>query len=92
MAVIAELDVKKDARNRVTLPASSTFAHYLVRVFEDGHVEMYPRVLADPTVSLRTLRDMDASMAHMAAGKAAGKAGAPVDAAALLEALDARRK
>jgi hypothetical protein len=88
MAVVAELEVKKDARNRVTLPASSTFAHYLVRLFEDGHVEMYPRVLADPTVSLRTLRDMDASMAHLAAGKA----GAPVDAAALLEALDARAK
>lgn len=88
MAVIAELDVKKDARNRVTLPPSSTFAHYLVRVFEDGHVEMYPRVLADPTVSLRTLRDMDASMAHLAAGKA----GAAVDAAALLEALDSRAK
>lgn len=88
MAVIAELDVKKDARNRVTLPAKSTFAHYLVRLFEDGHVEMYPRVLADPTVSLRTLRDMDASMAN----RAAGKAGAAVDAAALLEALDSRAR
>jgi len=88
MAIIAELDVKKDARNRVTLPASSTFAHYRIRVFEDGHVEMHPRVLADPTVSLRTIRDMDASMANMAAGRA----GAPVDAAALLEALDSRAK
>ncbi len=88
MGVIAELDVKKDARNRVTLPAGSTFAHYLVRLFEDGHVEMYPRVLADPTVSLRTLRDMDAAMANLAAGKS----GAPVDATALLAALDARAK
>jgi hypothetical protein len=88
MAVIAELDVKKDARNRVTLPAASTFAHYLVRLFEDGHVEMYPRVLADPTVSLRTVRDMDAAMTNLAAGKA----GAPVDAAALLEALDSHTK
>jgi len=84
MDVIAELEVKKDARNRVTLPASSTFAHYVLRVFEDGHVEMYPRVLADPTVSLRTLRDMDTSMAHLAAGKV----GAAVDPAALLEALE----
>ena len=88
MAVIAELDVKKDARNRVTLPAGSDFAHYRVRVFDDGHVEMYPRVLADPTVSVRTVRDMDASMANLAAGKA----GAPVDAAALLAALDSHAK
>jgi hypothetical protein len=88
MAVIAELDVKKDARNRVTLPAGSAFAHYRVRVFDDGHVEMYPRVLADPTVSIRTVRDMDASMANLAAGKA----GAPVDAAALLAALDSHAK
>jgi hypothetical protein len=88
MAVIAELDVKKDARNRVTLPASSDFAHYLVRMFEDGHVEMYPRVLADPTVSVRTVRDMDASMANLAVGKA----GTPIDAAALLESLDFHAK
>jgi hypothetical protein len=88
MAVIAELDVKKDARNRVTLPASSGFAHYRVRVFDDGHVEMYPRVLTDPTVSVRTLRDLDASMANMASGKA----GTPIDAAALLKSLDSRAK
>jgi hypothetical protein len=88
MAVIAELDVKKDARNRVTLPASSDFAHYLVRVFDDGHVEMYPRVLADPTVSVRTLRDLDASMANLRAGKA----GTAIDAAALLKSLDSHAK
>lgn len=88
MTVIAELDVKKDARNRVTLPAASSFAHYLVRLFEDGHVEMYPRVLADPTVSLRTVRDMDASMANLAAGKA----GPAADGAALLKALGPRAK
>jgi hypothetical protein len=88
MAVIAELDVKKDARNRVTLPASVDFVHYLVRVFDDGHVEMYPRVLADPTISVRTLRDLDASMANIASGNA----GTPVDAAALLKALDSHAK
>ena len=88
MAVIAELDVKKDARNRVTLPASSDFAHYRVRVFDDGHVEMYPRVLADPTVSVRTVRDLDASMANLASGNA----GTAIDAAALLMALDSHAK
>lgn len=84
MTVIEEVDVKKDARNRVTLPAASTFAHYLVRLFDDGHVELYPRVLADPTVSMRTLRDMDAAVENLKAGKA----GKPVDGAALIAALD----
>ena len=83
MTVIAELEVTKDARDCVALPASCTFVSYLAGVFEDGHVELYPRVLADPTVSVRTVRDMDASMANVAVGKA----GMPIDAAALLKAL-----
>ena len=55
MDVLAEMDVKKDARNRITLPATAGFEHYHVKAFEDGHIELYPRVLADPLISMRPL-------------------------------------
>jgi hypothetical protein len=70
MAVIAEMDVKKDSRNRITLPADAEFEHYHVKAFEDGHLELYPRVLADPLISVRTLEMMDRAMAHIAQGEA----------------------
>lgn len=84
MPVIAELDVKKDSRNRITLPASAEFEHYHVKAFEDGHIELYPRVLADPLISVRTLEMMDHAMARLAQNEA----GAPVDPDAILERLE----
>ncbi len=68
MTVIAELDVKKDARNRITLPAVASFEHYHVKAFDDGHVELYPRVLTDPLISMRSLEMMDRAMENFAAG------------------------
>lgn len=67
MQVLAEADVKKDARNRVTLPASE-FEHYHVMSFEDGHIELYPRILTDPLISMRTLETMDTAMANFSRG------------------------
>ena len=87
MAVIAEMDVKKDSRNRITLPAGAAFEHYHVKAFDDGHIELYPRVLADPFISLRTLEMMDHAMAY----SAQGEAGESVDADALLASLDTPR-
>jgi hypothetical protein len=84
VSVIAELDVKKDARNRITLPATAVFEHYHVKTFEDGHIELYPRVLADPLISMRTLDMLDDAMAHF--GK--GATGAKIDPDAMLNALD----
>lgn len=89
MTVVAEIEVKKDARNRITLPADATFDHYLVKTFADGHLELYPRALYDPTISLFTLQMIDESVANMKAGKA----GLPVDTDEmdrLLAAMDAR--
>ena len=83
MEVIAEMDVKKDARNRITLPAAAEFELYRVKAFEDGHLELYPRVLADPTISLYTLEMMDRAMASL--GETKGSE--PVDPDALLAAL-----
>ena len=82
-AVIKEVDVKKDSRNRVTLP-DANFDHYLVRVFDDGHFELYPRIPNDPLISARTLRTMDASMANLDEGRV----GEPFDPDAMLSALD----
>lgn len=87
MAVIAEMDVKKDSRNRITLPADAEFEHYHVKAFDDGHLELYPRVLADPLLSVRTLEMMDRAMAHLVHGEAADS----VDPDALLAALEAPR-
>lgn len=85
MAVIAEMDVKKDSRNRITLPAGVEFEHYHVKAFDDGHLELYPRVLADPLISVRTLEMMDRAMANLVQGEA----GDSVDPDALLAALAA---
>lgn len=86
MGVIAETDVKKDSRNRVVLPVVAGFTGfeiYHVKTFDDGHIELYPRVLADPTISLHTLAMMDSAMANFAEGHVSD----PVDADALLAAL-----
>lgn len=84
MAVIAETDVKKDARNRITLPASEVaFEHYHVLVHDDGHIELHPQVLTSPTISVRTLAMIDDAMANVVAGIA----GKPVDPDPLLALL-----
>lgn len=83
MRVISELDVKKDARNRITLPAGADFEHYHVRTFDDGHLELYPRVLADPTISNYTLEMMDRAMDNLAQGNVSE----PVNADAMLAML-----
>lgn len=74
MAIVAETHVKKDSRNRVTLP-DARYDHYRVVVFDDGHIELFPQVLTEPLISSRTLEMMDAAMAHLADGEA----GLPLD-------------
>jgi hypothetical protein len=83
MTVVAEMDVKKESRNRITLPAVAEFDHYHVVVFDDGHIELYPRVLVDPTISLRTLQMMDNAMDNLSQGVV----GPVADPDALLAAL-----
>ena len=66
--VVAEFDVKKDDRNRVKLK-NVPFDHYHAKVFDDGHIEFYPRVLADASLSVRALAMMDSTMANLSRGK-----------------------
>jgi hypothetical protein len=92
MTVITETEVKKDARNRITLPAEATFDHYLVKTFADGHIELRPRAIYDPTISLFTLQMIDEAVANMKLGLV----GPPVDFDEVdrlldnLDAIDAR--
>lgn len=88
MGVIAQIDVKKDSRNRITLPGEAEFEHYLVKSFDDGHLELYPRVLTDPLISMRTLEMMDSAMTNFLQGDV----GKPVDPNALLDALEAEHE
>ena len=69
MHVIAEADIKKDSRNRITLPASLEYEYFRMQQFDDGHVELYPQKLVAATISRRTLEDMDVAMANLRAGK-----------------------
>jgi hypothetical protein len=81
--VVSEFDVKKDERNRVTLKEAA-YDYYHAKVFDDGHIEFYPQVLANAAISVRTLEMMDQAMGHFAKGRV----GAPMDADAMLELLD----
>ncbi len=66
--IVAEYDVKKDERNRVALKAAQ-FEYYHAEVFDDGHIELHPKVLADAALSVRTLSMMDSAMANVAKRK-----------------------
>jgi len=67
--VVPEYDVRKDERNRVTLK-NLAFDYYHAKVFDDGHIEFYPRGLADASISVRTLEMMDSAMANIGRRKA----------------------
>jgi hypothetical protein len=66
--VLAEFDVKKDERNRVTLKGVA-FDYYHAKVFDDGHIEFYPQVPAGDELSVHTISMMDSAMANFARGK-----------------------
>ncbi len=75
--VVSEYDVKKDERNRVTLK-NLAFDYYHAKVFDDGHIEFYPQVLTEASISVRTLAMMDSAMANIGRRKA-GRALNPRD-------------
>jgi len=62
MPVLKEYDTKLDSKNRVTV-RKPRFEHYHVIEFDDGHIELKPRVLIDPNlISANTLKMMDLSI------------------------------
>jgi len=76
--VISEFDVKADERKRFTI-RQAAFEHYHVMVFDDGHLELHPRLMVDATISRRALAGMDQAVANYCEGRV----GEGLDVAAL---------
>ena len=68
MSPVSEYDAKIDMKKRLTLRGAS-YTHYHVREYKDGRIVLEPRELVKPfTVSRRTLKMMDSSMANLKKG------------------------
>jgi len=59
VALVKEYDAHLDVKKRITIRGAEA-EYYAVRMFEDGHIVLEPRVLVPPDmVSQRTLRMLD---------------------------------
>ena len=68
-AVVKEYDAHLDAKNRLTLRGADV-EYYSVKLFDDGHVVLEPRVLVPPeAVSKKTLKMMDKAAKNLKKGK-----------------------
>jgi len=66
---IKQYDTKIDSKKRLTIRGTS-YEYYHVKEYEDGHIELMPRVLVDPQfVSKNTLATMDTSIKNLKSGK-----------------------
>lgn len=80
-SIIKQYDTKIDSKNRFTIRGAN-FDYYHVTEFNDGHIELVPRVLVDPSViSKNTLNMMDKSVENLKDGKVSD----PVDFSKYLE-------
>jgi hypothetical protein len=68
MSPVSEYDAKIDVKKRLTLRGAQ-YGHYHVMEFKDGRIVLEPRELVKPfSVSRRTLKMMDSSMANLKKG------------------------
>jgi hypothetical protein len=68
--VVAEYDVKRDDRKRITLRRPK-FEYYHAIEYADGRVLLEPRELREPeTLSRRTWNDIEAGIRNVDQGKA----------------------
>jgi hypothetical protein len=68
-AVVKEYDAHLDMKKRVTLRGAEA-EYYAVRMFEDGHIVLEPRVLVPPEmISKRSLKMLDKAAANFKKGK-----------------------
>ena len=80
-SIIKQYDTKVDSKNRFTIRGAN-FNYYHVTEFNDGHIELVPRVLVDPNViSRNTLNMMDKSIENLKNGKVSD----PIDFSKYLE-------
>ena len=69
MAVLKEYDTKLDTKNRLTV-RKARYEHFHVIEFDDGHIELRPRVLIDPNIlSKNTFGMMDRAIENFKQGK-----------------------
>ncbi len=67
-SVIKQYDTKVDSKNRLTI-RDSQYNYYHVIEFENGKIELQPRVLVDPEyISKNTLSMMDKSIENFKSG------------------------
>jgi hypothetical protein len=67
-SVIKQYDTKVDSKNRLTI-RDSHYNYYHVIEFENGKIELQPRVLVDPEyISKNTLSMMDKSIENLKSG------------------------
>lgn len=58
-----------DAKKRMTI-REPEYAYYHVQEYDDGHIEMYPRVLVEPDkISEKTLHMLDTAMDNYQKGR-----------------------
>ncbi|MFO7731185.1 MAG: hypothetical protein R6V86_10525 [Spirochaetia bacterium] len=71
-AVIKEYDTKIDSKKRFTVRGAK-YDYYHVYEYEDGHIELTPRILVDPDeISENTLKMMDRAVENIKSGKTSG--------------------
>ena len=67
--LIKEYDAHIDMKKRVTLRGAGA-EYYAVKMFDDGHIVLEPRVLVPPDmISKRTLKMLDKSSKNFKKGK-----------------------
>lgn len=80
-AVMKEYDTKIDSKNRLTIRGAK-YAYYHVKEYNDGHIELVPRLLVSTdVVSKKSLRMMDQAVENFKKGKVSE----PVDLSKYLE-------
>jgi hypothetical protein len=68
MSPLKEYDAKIDVKRRLTL-RGARYGHYHVSEYKDGRIVLEPRELVKPfSISRRTLKMMDASVANFKKG------------------------
>jgi len=75
--------VHLDDKNRFAVRGAKT-RHFRVKMFPDGHILLSPqKLVADPPISMETIRQIERSVSNLKAGKASG----PIDIKAARKAL-----
>lgn len=68
VTLVKEYDAHLDVKKRVTLRGAEA-EYYAVRMFNDGHIVLEPRVLVPPEmISKRTLRMLDKAAVNFKKG------------------------